>query len=328
MHAAQKLEQVEDERGSEALERRARVVLLSAREPAAATPAAALARATGRRFGVLFQPIVARERESDGLCRWQYAGAEALVRAESGKGLTVRPDQLLPVLERCGLMPTLFDFVLGEALEALGLWARSGAARLGVAVNLHAAALLDERLPEALAALLDVAGVAPGRLTLEISESAPLNDLKRAARTLRRVRALGVRVALDDFGAGFSTLTRLHWLECDELKIDRALVQGIEHCDEQRYVVENLIALAHTHGMAAVAEGVETDAALDILSDFGCDRAQGYLVARPVPAGELAGRARAWHGRKAGAGRERQLPLPGFGHNFAWWSGGELDAIA
>ena len=190
--------------------------------------------------------------------------------------------------------------------------------------------LLDERLPDALAALLGVAGVAPGRLTLELSESAPLSDLRRAARTLKRVRALGVRVALDDFGAGFSTTTRLHWLECDELKIDRALVQGIERCDEQRCVVENLVALAHTHGMAAVAEGVETEAALEILTDFGCDSAQGYFVARPVPADEIAGRARAWHARSgaAGAPRERQLPLPGFGPALAWWTGGELDALA
>jgi EAL domain-containing protein (putative c-di-GMP-specific phosphodiesterase class I) len=333
MHAAQKVSDGDGERGIEAPPRRARVVIVSEceqRAPAAASPAAMLERATGRRFGVLFQPIIAREPDADGLCRWQYSGAEALVRAASGRGLTVRPDQLLPVVERCGLMPTLFDFVLGETLDALALWQRAGATRLGAAVNLHASALLDERLPDTLGALLSVAGIAPGRLTLEISESAPISDLRRAARTLRRVRAQGVRVALDDFGAGFSTTTRLHWLECDELKIDRALVQGLEYSDEQRCVVEYLVALAHSHGMAALAEGVETEAALEILSDFGCDRAQGYLVARPLPVGELTGRGRAWHGRAGTAGtvRERQLPLPGFGHEIAWRTGGALDAIA
>jgi EAL domain-containing protein (putative c-di-GMP-specific phosphodiesterase class I) len=331
MHAAQKVCQGEAERDGEASPRRARVVILCERDTApAATPAATLAHATGRRFGVLFQPIIAREADADGLSRWRYAGAEALVRAESGRGLTVRPDQLLPVLERCGLMPTLFDFVLGETLAAVALWQRAGASRLGAAVNLHAAALLDERLPDALGALLSVAGIAPQRLTLEISESAPISDLRRAARTLRQVRAQGVRVALDDFGAGFSTTTRLDWLECDELKIDRALVQGLECSDEQRCVVENLIALAHANGMAALAEGVETETALEILSDLGCDRAQGYLVARPLPAAALAGRSCAWQARTAAAAvaRERQLPLPGFGPATAWWTGGELDAIA
>ncbi|HUO81050.1 MAG TPA: EAL domain-containing protein [Steroidobacteraceae bacterium] len=300
------------------------------REPAPATPAAALERATGRRCGVLFQPIVVREPDGEGQCRWRYAGAEALLRAESGKGLSVRPDQLLPLIERAGMLPTLFDFVLGETLAALGRWQRAGAGRFGAAVNVHASALLDERLPDALGALLSVAGVEPGRLTLEISESAPISDLRRAARTLRRVRALGVRVALDDFGAGFSTATRLAWLECDELKIDRALVHGLEYCDEQRCVVENLVALAHAHGMAALAEGVETEAALEILSELGCDRAQGYLIARPMAVEELSARARDWHGADGitVAARHRQLPLPGFGQTVAWWTGGELDAIA
>ncbi len=333
MRAAQtRIDQRGEESGSESPRRRARVVLLSPSpdEVPAATPAAELARVTGQRFGVLFQPIIAREPDAEGLSRWQYAGAEALVRADAGRGLTVRPEQLLPALERCGLMPTLFDFVLGAALEALALWQRAGAARLGVAVNLHATALLDERLPEAIGALLSVAGIAPQRLTLEISESAPIKDLRRAARTLKRVRAQGVRVALDDFGAGFSTTTRLNWLECDELKVDRALVQGLEYCHEQRCIVEHLITLAHARGMVALAEGVETEAALEILTDFGCDRAQGYLVARPLPALDLADSGRVWYQRTAAAAalRERQLALPGFGPMSAWWSGGELDAIA
>jgi EAL domain-containing protein (putative c-di-GMP-specific phosphodiesterase class I) len=331
MRAAEQIDDDGAETGSDARRRGGRVLLLSEREPlAVATPAAVLAQATGRRFGVLFQPIVAREPDAAGDCRWRYAGAEALVRAESCRGLTVRPDQLLPVLERCGLLPTLFDFVLGATLEALALWQRSGLTHGAAAVNLHAAALLDERLPDAIGALLAVAGIAPQRLTLEICESAPISDLRRAARTVRRLRALGVRIALDDFGAGFSTTTRLDWLECDELKIDRALVQGIEVCDEQRCVVENLIALAHEHGLAALAEGVETEAALEILTDYGCDRAQGYLIARPLPAAEFAGRGRVWQARTAAAAAlsERQLALPGFGPMSAWWQGGELDALA
>jgi EAL domain-containing protein (putative c-di-GMP-specific phosphodiesterase class I) len=330
MHAAQKAHEDGRQGGAAAPARRGRVVILAERERAAATPAAALRHATGHDLGVLFQPIIAREHDHEGLCRWHYAGAEALLRAGSARGLTVRPDQLLPLVERAGLMRTLLDFVLGEALAALAGWQRDGAARLGAAVNVHAAALLDERLPDALAALLAAAGVAAPRLTLEISESAPLSDLRRAARTVSRLRALGVRVALDDFGAGFSTTTRLDWLECDELKIDRALVHGLEHSHEQRCVVENLVALAHTHGMTALAEGVETQAALTVLCELGCDRAQGFLVARPLPAGLVAARGRDWQARpcQAAAAGERQLSLPGFGVTAAGWSPGELDAIA
>jgi EAL domain-containing protein (putative c-di-GMP-specific phosphodiesterase class I) len=326
MHAAQQSQQDPVDRGGAVARRRGRVVILAERDPAAA----AIEHATGRRPGVLFQPIIAREPGADGVCRWRYAGAEALLRAASGRGLTIRPDQLLPLIERAGLLPTLFDFVLGKTLAALTQWQRAGAAQLTAAVNLHATALLDERLPDTLEARLGATGIAPARLTLEISESAPISDLMRAARTLRRVRALGVRVALDDFGAGFSTTTRLHWLECDELKIDRALVHGLESSDEQRCVVEHLIALAHAHGMAALAEGVETEVALGILCEFGCDRAQGYLVARPMPAALLAARARDWHERAGAAlGRhERQLPLPGFGATGAGWVEGERDAVA
>jgi len=330
MHAAQKVFQGVETRGRVTPRRRASVVLLSGREREATAPAVVLARATGRELGVLFQPIVARERLADGESRWHYAGAEALLRAESGRGLSVRPDQLLPLIERADLLPTLFDFVLGEALVALAGWQREGAPRLGAAVNLHAGALLDEHLPDRLARLLSASGVAPARLTLEISESAPISDLRRAARTLKRVRALGVRVALDDFGAGFSTTTRLNWLECDELKIDRALVHGLEGSDEQRCVVENLIALAHAHGMVALAEGVETGEALAILGEFGCDRAQGYLIARPLAAASVATCARDWQACAAAALalRERQMALPGFGLASPWSPEEALDAIA
>ena len=125
---------------------------------------------------------------------------------------------------------------------------------------------------------------APQRLTLELTESAPIADLARAAVNARILRRSGIRLALDDFGVGFSTATRLAWIECDELKIDRAVVRGMEHCDEQCYLVEHLLTLAHAHGMTACAEGVETEAALQMLGALGCVRVQGYLIARPVEA--------------------------------------------
>ncbi len=267
----------------------------------------------GRTLSVAFQPILKRQPAADGAARWRVASAEALVRASDGRGSTLRPDKLLPLIERAGLMHRLFLFVLAEALAAARSWERDAGARLELSFNLHVGALLDDALPNFLLGLLDAAGFAPQRLTLELTESAPIEDLQHAAANLHRLRKAGVRAALDDFGAGFSTTTRLAWLECDELKIDRALVQGLERSEEQRCVVEHLIALAHSHGMSACAEGVETDAALRLLSAFGCDRAQGYLIAKPQTADALPAAIRDWQrrGGEWGTAGSGQMSLPG-----------------
>ncbi len=305
-----------------------RVVVLAQRgEPRAAAEAPDLDSVLGgRRLGVLYQPILGRHVGRDGVARWRVERAEALVRAADA-ATTLRPAQFLPAVERAGLMSSLFQFVLAEALSALLVWQRDFGLRVGIGVNLHCAALDDDRLPALLAGLLDAAGVAPSRLTLELTEAAPIADLQQAARNLARLRRAGVRVALDDFGAGFSTSTRLAWLECDELKIDRALVLGLEHSDEQRCVVESLIAMAHGRGMSACAEGVETRAALRLLGAYGCDRAQGFLVARPVAAPAFVECVRDWHARPelCVVAGDRQLPLPGLAGAIA---GGECDALA
>ena len=280
----------------------------------------------GRALGVSYQPILARRVGADGVSRWRVDAAEALVRAGAG-GTALRPGQFLPEVERAGLMPSLFQFVLAEALSALLAWQKHHGLTLSVAVNLHTAALLDDSLPGLLAGLLDAADVAPARLTLELTEHAPIADLRRAACNLARLRRAGLRAALDDFGTGFSTATRLAWLECDELKIDRAVVRGLEHSDEQRCVVESLIELAHARGMSACAEGVETQAALRLLSAFGCDRVQGFVVARPAPAAAFVELARGWEARAlfTGVAEHSQLPLPGVG---CAEQGEDLDAIA
>jgi diguanylate cyclase len=294
-----------------------RVVVLSQRPvPPARAPGSSLERVLdGRALEVHYQPILARRVGADGIGHWRIDGAEALVRAGGGAGPLLHPARFLPAIERAGLMAPLFQFVLAESLAAMLEWQRGFGLTLGVGVNLHCAALQDDALPELLAGLLAATGVAPARLTLELTESEPIADRRRAAANLQRLRRAGLRAALDDFGAGFSTATRLAWLECDELKIDRALVQGLEHSDEQRCVVESLIELAHGRGMSACAEGVETHAALRLLGAFGCDRVQGFVIARPAPAAAFAECAREWQARAlfTGVAGHRQLPLPGFG---------------
>lgn len=268
---------------------------------------------SGRALTVAFQPILKRRHIGNGWMRWDIGGAEALVSAQGDGASTLRPDKLLPLVERAGLMHRLFVSVLTTTLAAAHSWERDAGVRLEVSVNLHAAALLDDALPVHVLGLLDAADFAPGRLTLEVTESAPIPDLHRAAENVRALRRNGLRVSLDDFGVGFSTTTRLDWLECDELKIDRSLVFGLEHCDEQHRLVETLIMLAHARGMCACAEGIETVPALQLLGALGCDRAQGYLIGRPGSADAMPAfirdcrqRSGEWFSPDAA-----QLPLPG-----------------
>jgi EAL domain-containing protein (putative c-di-GMP-specific phosphodiesterase class I) len=273
---------------------------------------------SGRALYVAFQPILKRRHIGDGWLRWEIVGAEALVSARGEGTSTLRPDKLLPLVERAGLMHRLFVTVLTTALAAARRWERDAGVRLEVSVNLHAAALLDDALPAHVLGLLEAADFAPARLTLELTESAPIADLHRAAENVRALRRHGLRVSLDDFGVGFSTTTRLDWLECDELKIDRSLVFGLEHCDEQRRLVETLILLAHTRGMCACAEGIETMPALQLLGALGCDRAQGYLIGRPGPAAAMPAFVQDWRDRSDEwfSPDAAQLPLPGLMSEF------------
>ncbi len=304
-----------------------RVVVLSARRGLRtnATGSALDTPLDGRTLGVFYQPVLAHHVGADSIGRWRVAGAEALVRAGDG-GTVLRPAQFLPEIGRAGLLGSLFQFVLAEALSAMLEWQRDHGLRLAVGVNVHTDALLDDALPGFLDGLLGAAGVDPSRLTLELTEHVPLADLGRAAENLRRLRRVGVRAALDDFGTGTTTASWLAWFECDELKIDRALVQGLEHNDDQRAVVESLIELAHARGMTACAEGVETHAALRLLAAFGCDRVQGYLVARPAPAAAFVGHVREWEARALFTGIAEHRAFAGSGP--ADVAAGDLDALA
>ena len=153
-----------------------------------------------------------------------------------------------------------------------------------------------------------------GGLQIEVLETIALNDIDNVREVIEQCRKIGVGFALDDFGSGFSTQARLDCLECDEIKIDKGLVLGIEHVDEQRRIVEHMVELAHARGMSVCAEGVETQAALDILGSLRVDRAQGFLIGRPQFESTLAQALRRWGtGRDLDAtGDHPQLVLPGF----------------
>jgi EAL domain-containing protein (putative c-di-GMP-specific phosphodiesterase class I) len=158
---------------------------------------------------------------------------------------------------------------------------------LPVAVNLAAANIVDVALPDAIEALLGRHGVAGDRLMCEISEHTVMSDPRRAIEVLERLRTLGVRLSLDDFGTGHSSLAYLKRLPLDEVKIDRSFVAGMSEDENDAVIVRSTIDLARNLGLVVVAEGVETEDVLLELAVLSCDIAQGYYLSRPVPAAEL-----------------------------------------
>jgi EAL domain-containing protein (putative c-di-GMP-specific phosphodiesterase class I) len=197
------------------------------------------------------------------------------------------------------------------ALAPHAAW-RSDGIDLPVAVNLAAANIVDVALPDAIAALLAEHDVPGHRLECEISEDTVMADPVRAGEVLTRLRALGVRLALDDFGTGHSSLAYLKKLPLDEVKIDRSFVSGMTRDDNDAVIVRSTIDLARNLGLGVVAEGVETADVMRELAELRCDTAQGFFIAKPLPADELAVWLRTRELRAPGRStRERELARAG-----------------
>ncbi len=214
-------------------------------------------------------------------------GVEALVRwAHPSLGL-VTPSQFLPLAEQSGLTRALTQFVLDRALEQIGERRREGF-DLTVAVNLGPADLLDLGLPLEVERLLDARDLPAEALELEVSENVVMTDPERTVDALAGLRAVGVGISLDDFGAGHSSLAHLKHLGIDELKIDRSFVLGMAEDAHDAAIVRSIVDLAHRLGVRATAEGVETHATWELLADYACDRAQGQFLMRPLAGDTLA----------------------------------------
>jgi EAL domain-containing protein (putative c-di-GMP-specific phosphodiesterase class I) len=211
-------------------------------------------------------------------------GAEALLRWPRDGGF-VAPDTYLPVVERSNLIAPLTDFVLDRALAAAAGWRRDGY-QIGVSVNLATANLTEADLPGRVLHALRRHGVPPAALTLEITETAAIDDNALAEHVLAALESLGVGLAVDDFGTGHSSLVRLARFPICELKIDRSFVREMHTA--KRPIVATAIQLAHALGMRVVAEGVEDEATLAALRELECDLAQGYHISRPLPAADFA----------------------------------------
>jgi diguanylate cyclase (GGDEF)-like protein/PAS domain S-box-containing protein len=212
-------------------------------------------------------------------------GVEALIRWQHPRHGLMPPDEFLTIAEETGLIVGVSEWALNAALEQSRSW--SGRAELPVAVNVSMQNLQDEDLPALLATLLERHSIRPERLKIEVTETALMADPQRSAEIFAQLREMGVKVSVDDFGSGYSSLAYLKQLPVDELKIDRSFVIGITPSAEEIAIIRSAVEIGHSLGLTVVAEGVETQAAWDILAELGCDAAQGYLITRPLPARQL-----------------------------------------
>ncbi|MCB0994217.1 MAG: bifunctional diguanylate cyclase/phosphodiesterase, partial [Acidimicrobiales bacterium] len=228
---------------------------------------------------VRYQPVVdlltEHVRSVEGLVRWRHPT----------RGL-VSPQEFIPISEESGIIEELGAWVLRHAVRQASRWYQSGL-RLTTSVNLSAMQLTSPHLVATLDDVLAETALPPELLGLEITETVLMTDVARSMTVLGVLRDRGVHIAVDDFGTGYSSLAYLKRLPVDILKIDRVFVDTIATSAEDRSIAAAIIGLGHSLGMTTVAEGVETRQQATVLRELGCDRAQGYLFARPAHPDEL-----------------------------------------
>jgi EAL domain-containing protein (putative c-di-GMP-specific phosphodiesterase class I) len=216
----------------------------------------------------------------------EVIGVEALVRWNHPERGLLFPDVFLPLAEQAGLMRRLALRVLERSLRDLAEWRACGH-DLSVAVNLSVYNLQDVALPEQVEMLLDSVGVPPDALILEITEDVLMADAARSQQVMAGLRRLGVRLSIDDYGTGYSSLSYLRALPVDELKLDRSFVSNLTSDERAAAIVRSTLQLSVDLGMDMVVEGVEDAATLAALRAWGCKLAQGYHIARPMPAADF-----------------------------------------
>lgn len=212
--------------------------------------------------------------------------AEALIRWHSARLGFVPPDDFIAVAESAGLIERVTDWVLDKVVDDLQLLRRAGL-HLNIAVNLSAKDLTNEQLAEQIVARLNAAGMTSDSLSFEITEGDMVKDCEAAVRHLQVFRDCGFKLAIDDFGTGYSSMAYLQQFPVDTIKIDKAFVLRLDSESGDQRIVQTVLELARGFEMNVVAEGVENDAALAMLKQWGCDFAQGYFISKPVAPAQL-----------------------------------------
>ncbi len=226
----------------------------------------------------------------------EVIGFEALARWLHPVRGFVPPGDFIPLAEESGLIVEMGEWILREACREAASWSKP----LQIAVNLSPAQFMHGDLVSLVHSILLETGLTPGRLELEITEGVLIEDFDRGLALLRRLKALGVRISMDDFGSGYSSLSYLQAFPFDKIKIDRAFVINLGRNPQSAAIVRAVIGLGHGLEMSIVAEGVETQEQLGFLADEGCDAVQGYFLGKPAPIGQYA----ALVGRSGGAAIE------------------------
>ncbi|HEY5095271.1 MAG TPA: EAL domain-containing protein [Candidatus Eremiobacteraceae bacterium] len=236
-----------------------------------------LYRALGRsEFRLHFQPIV-------GAASRQLHGFEALIRWQHPTLGMVPPDRFIPLAEQTGLIIPIGDWVLREACAEASRWHGQGSEDLWISINVSARQFSHPDLVSLIAEVLESSGLPAARLWLEVTESAVVRDIQSGARTIKSLRAMGVKIAIDDFGTGYSSFGYLRSFAFDTFKIDRSFTRGLPETPEDVAITRGMIALGHALGMSVTAEGVETEAQARCLEDASCDALQGYFIGTPGP---------------------------------------------
>jgi EAL domain-containing protein (putative c-di-GMP-specific phosphodiesterase class I) len=231
---------------------------------------------SARSLDVHYQPIVAA-------AGGRIAGIEALLRWTHPERGAISPAAFVPVAEKMGAMDELGAFVLNRALEDAKAWPD-----IYISVNLSPLQVRDRRIVDVVRTALRDSGVAPSRLVLEITEGVLIDNPQEMLKRIEELRALGVRIALDDFGSGYSSLGYLQRFAFDKLKIDRSFVSALGHSSNAAVIIQAIVALGRALDVTVVVEGVETEEQRVLLRLAGCDEMQGFLFARPAPAAAIA----------------------------------------
>ena len=229
---------------------------------------------------VEYQPIV-------DAATGRLSGVEALLRWTHPDRGAVAPSVFIPFAEQSGQIVELGRWVLRQACSDHQQWQHGRSEDVALSVNVSPHQFMSAGFADSVATVLDTTGTRPELMTLEVTESVLVRDQARALVVLDQLTDLGVNLALDDFGTGYSSLGYLNGLPINSLKIDRTFIAGLNHKPETQTIVAAIIQLAHSLGMTAVSEGVETDEQRQQVVTLGCDSCQGFYFARPMPATEL-----------------------------------------
>ena len=250
--------------------------------------------AHGLRMALARQEFVLHYQPQINMATGRLLGAEALIRWNHPEQGLVPPGLFIDIAEQTGLIVEMGDWVLHEACRQARAWQDAGMPGMTVAVNISAVQFRRGQVEQSVKRALDRSGLAPRFLEVELTESILLQDMEHMLDQIRRLKSLGLLLAIDDFGTGYSSLAYLKKFKVDRLKIDQSFIRDIASDPEDRAIVSAIVQMAHIMNLHTIAEGVETAEQKAFLLAQGCDHAQGYFFAKPMPVAEFEAFVKNW----------------------------------